>query len=172
MWSTFFFNTGQAISTVYGMWQRLIKCLPLLKVKVKSLSHVQLFATPWTVDCQASLSMENLQARILEWVAMLFSRGSSQHGDWIQVSHIAGGFFTVLAIREAWKPEINNTRPKSGSQLGHTPLKAVEENLPLAYSSFWWLTEVVGLWHITPILKASIFKPLSAPFSHFFLLSV
>ena len=58
MWSTFFFNTGQAISTVYGMWQRLIKCLPLLKVKVKSLSHVQLFATPWTVAYQAPASME------------------------------------------------------------------------------------------------------------------
>ena len=58
MWSTFFFNTGQAISTVYEMWQRLIKCLPLLKVKVKSLSHVQLFATPWTVAYQAPPSME------------------------------------------------------------------------------------------------------------------
>ena len=30
----------------------------LVKVKVKSLSHVQLFATPWTVAYQAPLSME------------------------------------------------------------------------------------------------------------------
>ena len=37
---------------------------------------------------------EILQARILEWVAFLFSRGSSQSRDWTQVSHIAGGFFT------------------------------------------------------------------------------
>ena len=29
-----------------------------LKGKVKSLSHVQLFATPWTVACQAPLPME------------------------------------------------------------------------------------------------------------------
>ena len=28
-----------------------------MKVKVKSLSHVRLFATPWTVACQAPLSM-------------------------------------------------------------------------------------------------------------------
>ena len=36
-----------------------------------------------------------LQARILEWVAFLFfSRGSSQPRDRIQVSHIAGRFFT------------------------------------------------------------------------------
>ena len=35
-----------------------------------------------------------LQARILEWVAMPFSRGSSQPSDRTQVSHILGGFFT------------------------------------------------------------------------------
>ena len=46
----------------------------------KSLSRVRLFATPWTVACQASLSMGILQARILEWVAIPFSRGSSQPG--------------------------------------------------------------------------------------------
>ena len=37
-----------------------------------------------------------LQARILEWVAFPFSRGSSQPRDWAQVSHIAGGFFYQL----------------------------------------------------------------------------
>ena len=37
----------------------------------QSLSHVQLFATPWTVARQASLSMWILQAKILEWVAMI-----------------------------------------------------------------------------------------------------
>ena len=35
-----------------------------------------------------------LQARILEWVAFLSSRGSSQHRDQTQFSHIAGRFFT------------------------------------------------------------------------------
>ena len=42
-----------------------------------------------------------LQARKLEWVAFSFSRGSSQPGDRTQVSHIAGGFFTIWTIREA-----------------------------------------------------------------------
>ena len=42
-----------------------------------------------------------LQARILEWVAFPFSRGLSQPMNWTQVSCIAGGFFTSLAIREA-----------------------------------------------------------------------
>ena len=41
-----------------------------------------------------------LQARILEWGAIPFSRRSSQLRDWTQVSWIAGGFFTVWATRE------------------------------------------------------------------------
>ena len=41
-----------------------------------------------------------LQARILEWVAIQFSRGSSQLRDWTQVSSIAGRFFTIWATRE------------------------------------------------------------------------
>ena len=35
-----------------------------------------------------------LKARILEWVAFPFSRGSSQPKDQTQVSHIAGRFLT------------------------------------------------------------------------------
>ena len=42
-----------------------------------------------------------LQATILEWVAIPFSRGSSQLRDQIQVSWIAGGFFTIWATRKA-----------------------------------------------------------------------
>ena len=42
-----------------------------------------------------------LQVRILEWVAMTSSRGSSQPRDWTPVSRVAGGFFTIWATREA-----------------------------------------------------------------------
>ena len=42
-----------------------------------------------------------LQARILEWVAIAFFRGSSWTRDQTQVSRIAGRFFTVWATREA-----------------------------------------------------------------------
>ena len=41
------------------------------------------------------------QARILEWVAIPFSRGSSQPRDRTQVSSIAGSFFTIWATMEA-----------------------------------------------------------------------
>ena len=43
-------------------------------------SHVWLFATPWTVACQASLSMGFFQTRTLAWVAIFFSRGSPNPG--------------------------------------------------------------------------------------------
>ena len=56
--------------------------------------------TPWTVAQQAPLSMAILQARKLEWVAMPFSRRSSQPRDWTRVSCIAGRFFTIWATRE------------------------------------------------------------------------
>ena len=42
-----------------------------------------------------------LQARILEWVAGPFSRGSSQPRDQTQFSCIAGGFFTSWVTKEA-----------------------------------------------------------------------
>ena len=42
-----------------------------------------------------------LQARIPEWVAFPFSRGSSQTRGQTQVSHSASGFFTSWATREA-----------------------------------------------------------------------
>ena len=42
-----------------------------------------------------------LQARILEWVAISFSRDSSQPKDQIQISRIAGRLFTVWATRKA-----------------------------------------------------------------------
>ena len=45
-----------------------------------------------------------LQARILEWVAIPFSRGSSQPRDQTQVFCIAGRFFTIWATKEVHAP--------------------------------------------------------------------
>ena len=39
-----------------------------------------------------------LQARIPKWIAMPFSRVSSQHRDWTRVSHMAGRFFTIWIL--------------------------------------------------------------------------
>ena len=59
------------------------------------------------IDCSppGSSVREIFQARILEWVAISFSKGSSQPRDWTQVSCTAGRFFTDWATKEAeWSP--------------------------------------------------------------------
>ena len=68
-----------------GMWAQL-------------LSPVQLFVNPWTEDS----SVHGIsQARILEWVAISSSKGSSQLIDHTCISCIAGGFFTINSTWEA-----------------------------------------------------------------------
>ena len=54
-----------------------------------------------------------LQAKILEWVSVPFSRRSFQPRDGTQVSHFEGGFFTSWATREA----LQHTRPPGPSLL-------------------------------------------------------
>ena len=51
-----------------------------------------------------------LQARIPEWGAIPFSRGSSQPRNWTQVSCIAGRFFTSWATREAQRKIKRSTK--------------------------------------------------------------
>ena len=68
------------------------------KVKVKVAQ-----SCPTLYDPKDNIAHGILQARILEWVAFPFSSGSFQLRDRTQVSHIAGGFFTTWATREAQK---------------------------------------------------------------------
>ena len=57
------------------------------KVKVSQSSPTLCDSMDYTVHV-------TLQAKILKWIAFLFSRGSSQPTDRTQISHIAGRFFT------------------------------------------------------------------------------
>ena len=61
------------------------------------------------MDCNPPSSSVHgiLQARILDWAAISFSRRSSRPRDRTQVSCIAGGFFTVWATREAQRTLMN-----------------------------------------------------------------
>ena len=70
-------------------------------ISLCSLSHVELFATPWPAACQVPLSVGILQAKILEWVAMPSSRGSSDPGIKPTVSCIADRLFTISATQKA-----------------------------------------------------------------------
>ena len=66
-----------------------------------------LTATPWTVVLQAPLSMGILQARILEWVAVFSSRGSSQSGDQTCVSYVSCIGRWALPLAPPGKPDLH-----------------------------------------------------------------
>ena len=68
------------------------------------LRHVQLFGIPWTVARQVPLVQGILQARILEWVAIFSSRGSSQPRDWTCVSCIGR---QILYHWGTWEAHLN-----------------------------------------------------------------
>ena len=65
-----------------------------------------------------------LQARILQWVAIPFSRGSSPPRDRTWVSCIAGGSFTIWATKEV---------PKEKGSLE----KKSEKNQPVKWEEIW-----------------------------------
>ena len=67
------------------------------------------FVTPWTVARQSPLSTEFAKARILEWVAIPFSRGSSPPRDKTHVSCNAGRFFTIWATKEKLQHRTNGS---------------------------------------------------------------
>ena len=101
-------------------------------------SRVQLFVTP--VDCglPGSSSHGIFQARILEWVAISFSRGSSRPADWTWVSLIAGRLFTIWATRESlerlWSP-LNSPQLTSRVMSRHIPT----QNPAMTPKSLQWL---------------------------------
>ena len=113
--------------TQHSAWL-IVKCVCL------SLTRVQLFVTPWAVSHQAPLSMGILRTRILEWVAMTSSRGSSQPRDRTQVSCIAGGFITDWATREARLSKLKAKRCmlSTHSFVGDVPWSSTE-TFPKSY---------------------------------------
>ena len=109
-WSKATFHLCSGFSfllTSSGMW------------KSKSLSHVWLFVTPWMIIAhQAPLFME-FSWEEYEWVAIPFSRGSSQPRDWTTVSCIAGRFFSIWAI-DLWSRMCTNRYLTSPLSWGET----------------------------------------------------
>ena len=89
------------------VWKALVQFLRTTNLcvlwKVKALVAQSCLTLCNPIDCSLPGSSVHgiLQGRILEWVALLFSRGSSQLRDWIWVFSIAGRFFTVAGIGEA-----------------------------------------------------------------------
>ena len=103
-----------------------------VKVKVKV---AQLCLTLW--DSMDYTVHRILQARILEWVALPFSRGFSQPRDWTQVSRIAGGFLP--------------TEPKGKPKKTGVGSLSLLQGIFLAQGSNW------GLLHCRWILEAGFY---------------
>ena len=101
-------------------------------VHAQSLTRAWLFVTPWTAACQAPLSMGILQARMLEWVAIPVSMGSSQPSDW---THASSTGRWVLYHWATWE-----------ALLSHF-------SLPECVSTCkWWRVPGLSLWLFSPSL--------------------
>ena len=96
-WLNHFSFTGQVITEcLICAWQ----CVCMLS----HFSGVQLFVTLWTINLPGSSVHGILQAKILEWVAMTSSSGSSWLRDQTPVSCITDRFFTSETLgKAAWK---------------------------------------------------------------------
>ena len=105
-----------------------------------------------------------LQDRILEWVAIPFSRGSSQHRDQTQVSHIAGRFFTSWATKEAMFLSYRKSLPPFYSSSKLFRLKDIFVHHVALISSHWRMAAVESehLVHLDRILVCSPALPLPA----------
>ena len=78
--------------------------MDMLLVRVQLLSHVQLFVTPWTIALPSDSVHGVFKARILEWVAISFSRGSSQPRDQTHVSCM--GRWILLPLKHLGSPYV------------------------------------------------------------------
>ena len=91
-WPSYWAHTQSHLRKNFSFLKNSSICAPV-KVLV-----AQSCPTPCNpIDCSPPGSSVHgiLQARILEWVVIPFSRGSFQSRDWTWVSPIAGGFFTI-----------------------------------------------------------------------------
>ena len=112
-------HCGIGVRYHYKASWRLLSCFPC----------AVLSCTLNLKDCSSLGSSVHwiLQARILEWVAMPPSRGSSQPRDQTQNSHIAGGFFTIWVTREAQEYWSGKPIPSPGE----LPISGIEPGSPV-----------------------------------------
>ena len=89
---------SQVIFTINFGLRFLSKEIHLMSLKVAQ-SHPTL-CDPMDCSLPGSSVLGILQARILEWVTISFSRGSSLHRDRTQVSRIGSTHFNLWATRE------------------------------------------------------------------------
>ena len=85
------------------------------------------------------------QARILEWVAISFSRGSSQPRDWTHISCTAGGFFTNEPCRKPMaRIDISKWSWSFFFSHGAYIQTSKSSNLPTSRTHYKWVS--FGIW--------------------------
>ena len=149
-----------------------------VKVKCQSLSHAWL-CNP--VDCSPpGLSVHGVpQARILQWVAVPFSRGPSRLRDWTWISWTAGRFFTIsatshtAAAAKSLQSCLTLCDPIEGSPPGSPVPGILQERtlewVAISFSNAWkWEVKVKLLsrvWLLVTPWTAAHQAPLSTGFS-------
>ena len=96
-----------------------------------TLCHSMDYSLPGSSICGIS------QARILDWVAISFSRVSSWPKDWTQVSCIAGRLFTIWATSEgriAIIPKLKTLEINISPKLSCEVLKNINKSNPAIYT--------------------------------------
>ena len=99
-------NTRDMMLYIFTLWKCnscriLIHSFECENVKVLVAQSCPTLCDPMDCSSPDSFVYGILQARMQEWVAILFSRGSSWCKDQTQVSWIAGRFFTIWATRKS-----------------------------------------------------------------------
>ena len=112
----------------------------LCKVKVLVAQLCPTLCDPMNYSLPGSSVHGIVHVRILEWVAIPFSRASSQPRDRIQVSCIAGRFFTIWDTREA--PESNYTPIKKKKRIDFLHFSFRMNILSL----YWMFSQIKTLW--------------------------
>ena len=130
---------------------RLIICCAGQQIDVLVAQSCPTLCDPMDCSPQGSSVHGILQARILEWVAISFSRGSSRPRDRTQVSRIAGRRFILWVTREARKVlnlhcEISKNTEKfpisSHSILSFNHQILLNDFHVLITVFFWWRTNM------------------------------
>ena len=116
-----------------------------MKGEVSVIQSCLTFVIPWTVGCQAPLSMEF--SRQEYWVAIPFSKGSSRFRDQTHIPCIADrDYFTVWALREA-----------------HIILKANEKEI-VDFEMLWQLFHFLSIFHSGLSLSKHLYFAVDAIF--------
>ena len=127
-----------------------VTCSGRVVVAAWPLGSIHLFCNPMDYNPPGSSVHGILQARILEWVAVPFSRGSSRPRDQTQLSCIAGRLFTMEPLG----------KPTPSCSFGFSAL-----GKPVASPCLYYQGHVLAPWHSHCVIRDKLLTPLGLDFT-------